>query len=219
VVGRTILVNRLRWHLHELDPALQVPSRGLRRYCVIDDLAERLADVEGLVARIARELLTRCRELTVRINSLERELRDRVRVLAPSLLAVPGCGVLGAAAIVGETAGAQRFRSKDAYARFTGTAPIPVWSGSTSGKVRLNLGGNRTLNCALHMIAVTQVRGVGPGKAYVDKLLAAGKIRTEAIRLLRRQLSDVVFRALLVDERAEVKRAENLVEDHHSQAA
>jgi hypothetical protein len=58
-----------------------------------------------------------------------------------------------------------RFRSKDAYARFIGTAPIPVWSGNSRGKVRLNRGGNRTPNCALHMIAVTQVRGVGPGKA------------------------------------------------------
>jgi hypothetical protein len=79
--------------------------------------------------------------------------------------------VLGAAAIVGETA-ARRFRSRAAFARFTGTAPIPVWSGDTSGKVRLNRGGNRRVNCALHMIAVTQARGIGPGKDYLDKTLA-----------------------------------------------
>ena len=101
VVQRTELVNRLRWHLHELDPALQIPSRGLRRYHVIDDLAARLGEYDGLVARIAREMTTRCRELTAQINSLERELRDRVRVLAPSLLAIPGCGVLSAAVILG----------------------------------------------------------------------------------------------------------------------
>lgn len=200
VAQRTELVNRLRWHLHELDPSLQVPSRGLRRYRVMTELAEALASFEGVVARIARELVARCRELTAQINDLERELRDRVRTLAPSLLAIPGCGVLGAAVILGETAGANRFRSKDAYARFSGTAPIPVWSGATNGKVRLNRGGNRTLNCALHMIAVTQVRGIGPGKAYADKLMTAGKTRTEAIRLLRRRISDAVFRALLADE-------------------
>jgi len=102
--------------------------------------------------------------------------------------------------ILGETAGVGRFRSKDAYARFTGTAPIPVWSGDRRGKVRLNRGGNRTVNCALHMIAVTQIRGVGPGQAYVDKLIARGKTRTEAVRLLRRRLSDVVFRVLGADE-------------------
>jgi transposase len=200
VTERTVLCNRLRWHLHELDPGLQAPSRGLRRYCVLDDLAARLAAFDGVVARIAAELVARCRELTVAINSLERELRGLVRVLAPALLAVPGCGVLGAATIVGETAGARRFRSRDAFARFTGTAPIPVWSGNTAGKVRLNRGGNRRMNCALHMIAVTQARGIGRGKDYLDKTVARGKTRTEALRLLRRQLSDTVFTALLADE-------------------
>jgi transposase len=188
--------------LHELDPGLHVPSRGLRRYCVIDDLATRLAGVDGVVARLARRLLARCRDLTVEINQLEAELAVLVRSLAPSLLAVPGCGVLSAAVILGETAGAHRFKSKDAYARFTGTAPIPVWSGDSRGKVRLNRGGNRSVNCALHMIAVTQTRGIGPGKDYVDKVSARGKSRAEAIRLLRRQLSDAVFSALRASERA-----------------
>jgi transposase len=203
---RTRLVNRLRWHLHELDPELQIPSRGLRRFCVIDQLADALARVEGTVARIARDLLARCRDLTVQINALEKELRELVRTLAPSLLAIPGCGVLGAAMILGETAGAARFRSKHAYARFTGTAPIPVWSGNTV-RVRLNRGGNRTINTALHMIAVTQVRGVGSGKSYVDSLLSKGKTRTEALRLLRRRLSDRVFAALLADEKQVSQRA------------
>ena len=173
VVERTMLCNRLRWHLHELDPELEVPSRGLRRYKVIDQLAAHLAGVDGTVAQIARELLARCRELTVRINQLERDLRDLVQVLAPGLVAIPGCGVLAAATILGETAGATRFRSRHAFARFNGTAPIPVWSGN-SVRVRLNRGGNRTVNWALHMIAVTQARGVGRA-AYVERLLAGGK--------------------------------------------
>ncbi|WP_261555682.1 transposase [Frankia tisae] len=198
---RTRAVNRLRWHLHELDPSLHVPSRGLRRYNVMDDLADRLRIHRGLVARLARELVDRIRDLTRTINGLEAELRILVRELAPSLLAVPGCGVLGAAMILGETAGVHRFRDKDAYARLTGTAPIPVWSGNSSGKVRLNRGGNRTINTALHMIAVTQIRGVGPGKDYVDRQLARGKTRTEAVRLLRRRLSEVVFTALRADAR------------------
>jgi transposase len=197
---RTRVANRLRWHLHELDPVLLVPSRGLRRYKVLDELAARLAGLDGTVARLARRLLARCRELTVEINALEAELRPLVHRLAPTLLAVPGCGVLGAAMILGETAGVGRFRSKDAYARFTGTAPIPVWSGDRRGKVRLNRGGNRTINTALHMIAVTQIRGLGPGQAYVERLMARGKTRTEAVRLLRRRLSDVVFTALRADE-------------------
>ena len=201
VAQRTRVQNQLRWHLHELDPELHVPSRGLRRYCVIDDLLHRLADRPGVVARLTRALLERCRELTGQINALEAELKALVGRLAPSLLALPGCGVLGAAMILGETAGVHRFRNKDAYARFTGTAPIPVWSGSNSrdGKVRLNRGGNRTINTALHMIAVTQIRGVGPGKDYVARLQASGKTSTEAVRLLRRRLSDAVFAALRAD--------------------
>ena len=86
-------------------------------------------------------------------------------------------------------------------ARFTGTAPIPVWSGTSTGKVRLNRGGNRTINTALHMIAVTQSRGYGPGRAYLDRLTGPGKGRTEAVRLLRRRLSDAVFSALRIEER------------------
>jgi transposase len=197
----TRMQNRLRWHLHELDPALRVRARGLRSYCVIDRLGEHLATVTGLVARLARELLHRCRELTMQLNALWRELRDLVKRLAPTVLAIPGCGVLSAAMILGETAGVHRFRSRDAYARFTGTAPIPVWSGNTAGKVRLNRGGNRTLNSALHMIAITQSRGIGPGAIYLDKLTTSGKTRTEAIRLLRRRLSDAVYTALRADQR------------------
>lgn len=157
---------------------------------------------DGVVARIARRLLERCQELTVQINDLEKELRLLVQTLAPSLLAIPGCGVLSAAVIVGETAGVHRLRDKDAFARFTATAPVPVWSGSTKGKVRLNRGGNRSLNCALHMIAVTQGRGVGPGRPYLDRQLAGGKDRVAALRLLRRRLSDVAFAALRTDLRA-----------------
>jgi transposase len=200
VAERTRIQNRLRWHLHELDPTLQVPGRGLRRYRVIDDLQAALEAFDGVVARLARELLMRCRQLTEQINALQAELRPLLQRLAPRLLALPGCGVLGAAMIVGETAGVRRFRNKDAYARFTGTAPIPVWSGRSDGKMRLNRGGNRTINTALHMIAVTQARGIGPGKTYLDKLTTVGKTRTEALRLLRRRLSDAVFAALRADQ-------------------
>jgi len=199
VEERARVVNRLRWHLHELDPSLEIPTRGLRRYCIQDQLEAWLAPLDGVVARIARELLVRIRQLTRQANELEREITLLVRELAPSLLQLPGCAALCAATIVGQTAGAARFRSAAAYARFTGTAPIPIWSGHP--RVRLNRGGNRTINTTLHLIAVTQARGVGPGHAYVQRILARGKTRTEAMRLLRRRLSDAAYRALLTDER------------------
>nr|AIU93564.1 hypothetical protein LRS1606.130 [Rhodococcus sp. NS1] len=163
----------------------------------MDELADRIMEFTGVVAQIAGELLQRCRQMTRRIDDLEQQIRDRIRVLAPSLLTIPGCGVLSAAVIIGETAGAHRFRSKDAYAKFNGTAPIPVWSAHE--RVRRGRGGNRAVNAALHAIAITQVARGGAGKDYVAKLQAAGKTRREALRLLRRRISDRVFRVLRAD--------------------
>ncbi|HEU0089794.1 MAG TPA: transposase, partial [Pseudonocardiaceae bacterium] len=111
-------------------------------------------------------------------------------------------GALGGGDPGQDRPGAHRFRSQHAYARFTATAPLPVWSGNTSGTVRLNRGGNRAVNCALHRIAITPTRGIGPGKPSGDKLLASGKTRTEAPRLLRHRLSDAAYHALLTDEQA-----------------
>jgi transposase len=195
---RTRMQARLRWHLHELFPGLVIPSRSLRRQRIFTELETRLDGVEGTVARIARELLVAIANLTKRANELEREITVLVREIAPSLLALPGCGALSAAKIVGEAASASRFKSRAAFARWNGTAPIPVWSGSTN--FRLNRGGNRQVNAALHRIAVTQGRGIGSGRAYMDTRITRGDSKKEAIRMLRRRLSDEVFRRLLLDE-------------------
>lgn len=161
-------------------PELEVRSRGLRNLCTFDALEAALEGRSGILVDITLDMVTECRLLTVRNRQLESRLQLLVRDLAPHLTAIPGCGVLSAAAILGETAGAARFKSKDAFARFNGTAPIPVWS-SHKVRVRLNRGGNRTVNCALHMIAVTQTRGQGEGAAYYAKQLAAEKTPKEAL--------------------------------------
>jgi transposase len=108
---RTRMQSRLRWHVHELFPGLEIAPKSLGRLRVIAALDRRLHKVDGTVAAIARELLGRIRDLTVRINELQREITQLVRPLAPSLLAMPGCGPLSAAKILGEVAGAARFRS------------------------------------------------------------------------------------------------------------
>lgn len=200
VMQRTRACSQLRWHLHELDPDLPVPTRSLRQANTRARVQDFLDSQVGVVARLARALLARIGDLSVEITAIEKELKALVTAQAPTLLAVPGCGVLSAAVIIGETAGVHRFRDKDAFARFTGTAPVPVWSGSSAGKVRLNRGGNRQMNYALHMIAVTQARGIGPGRAYLLKQQGRGKDRTAAVRLLRRRLSDTVFTALRADQ-------------------
>jgi transposase len=195
---RTRFLNRLRWHLHELEPGLEIGERSLIRYCVMDRVALLLGRHTGLVAEIASEELVRIRELTLKVNSLERRLEMLVRRLAPSLVQLYGCGVLCAAKVLAETADVSRFGSRGAFAMNNGTAPIPVWSGNTV-RHRLNRGGNRQLNSALHIIAVIQSRDRGLGRDYFEKRRAAGNTKREAFRALRRRISDEVYRRLWRD--------------------
>ena len=201
VKERTAIENRLRWHLHELSPGVEPAGRALDRAHVLAALEADLAGRPGIVARIARELVLAIRELTRRITALERELEGRVRVLAPHTLALQGCGSLGAAKAIGEAAGVLRFRSCAAFARHNGSAPIPVWSGN-SDRHRLNRGGNRQLNLVLHRIAITQIRLGGPGRVYFEHRLASGDTRREALRALKRRISDELFRRRRTDEAA-----------------
>jgi transposase len=164
----------------------------------IDEIIERLADFDGLVARLALESATSIRDLVGRVNNLEREIKQLVKNLAPTLLARPGVGVLTAAKIVGETADVTRFKSKDAFARHNGTAPLPVWSGNRE-RFRLSRTGNRQLNCAIHRIAITQGRCHPEARTFIERRIALGNTRTEALRAFKRRLSDVVFRDLMTD--------------------
>ena len=208
---RTRAINRLRWHLHELDPDWDPGPRTLTRKKTITAVTGRLAGMDGLVARLAKDLAGRIETLTADINALEKEIRVLVRQLAPSLLALRGVAGLTAAKIVGETAGAGRFKSKDAYARHNGTAPLPVWSANKT-RHRLSRTGNRQLNCAIHRIAVTQIRCHPQAQAFMKRRIADGDSKPEASRALKRRLSDKVYQALLAD-------AANMVSTHVRQAA
>jgi transposase len=201
VAERTRHQNQLRWHLHELDPELVIPAGALDRYRILAGLEQRFAASEAVVAQITVRLVQRCGELTRSINDLEAQITQLVTPLAAALLDLRGCGALTAAKLIGETADIRRFRTPSAFAMFNGTAPIPVWSANTT-RHRLNRGGNRQVNAALHRILVTQLRDRGPARAYVERRMASGNTKTEAIRALRRQLSDVIYRRLLEDSRA-----------------
>jgi transposase len=203
---RTRIISRLRWHLHELDPGNEPAARTLNHPRNLARLAERLAGVDGTVARIARDLVDRCRALTTEINRFEQEIAALVQQLAPSLLAICGCGALTAAKILGETAGIDRFKSPDAYARHNGTAPLPVWS-SNRARHRLSRSGNRQLNASLHRIALTQARLHPGAQALIARRRAKGDGGLEALRVLKRRLSDVVYRAPKADATLELALA------------
>jgi transposase len=202
VKHRTATINRLLWRVHELDPAMAPPKASLDRRVRQQELADRLADLPGIVAELARDELADVIDLTARINDLERRISDLVATAAPTLLTMPGVGALTAAKIVGEAAGVTRFKSEAAFARHAGIAPIPVWSGNTAGRVRLTRSGNRQLNAAIHRIAVTQIRLDGLGKTYYEKKRAQGMSTPEALRCLKRRLARIVFNHLITDHAA-----------------
>jgi transposase len=202
VKRRTATINQLLWRVHELDPAWAPKPRSLDLAKHQRILATRLADVPGIVAELAREELAEVIEYTAKINAYAKRIEALAATLAPTLMAMPGVGALTAGKIVGEAAGVARFKSEAAFARHAGIAPIPVWSGSTKGRVRLTRSGNRQLNAAIHRIAVTQIRLEGLGKTYYEKKKAEGMSTPEALRCLKRRLARIVFNHLTTDQAA-----------------
>jgi transposase len=187
---------RLRWHLHQLEATLTVAPGALDRVVQLERVGRWLARREQSVqVRIARDLVGRCRSLGHAIAQLEREIATLATETVPALLELPGCGPLTAAKLLCEIGPIERFQTDGQLARHGGVAPLEASSGRTR-RHRLDRGGNRQLNCALHRIAITQGRVHAPARAYLDRKQAEGKSRREAIRCLKRQLVRVVFNTL-----------------------
>ena len=196
---RTALINDLRWQLHDLDPAFEIPARRLASPGWQQKVARKLARLGNSVrVRIARDELKRIRELTIATNQLYRELATLVSAYRPALLWLPGCGVLCAAKAIGETAGAQRFATASKYARITASAPVPASSGNHT-RYRLDHGGNRQLHAVLYRIAITQISHHPPARDYYQRKLAEGKTKCEAIRCLKRQIATTLWKLLQPD--------------------
>jgi transposase len=193
---RTRLAKRLRWLLHDLDPALEPADRTLSQLGTIRRVDRRLARPERTIAvRICREHLARLRDLTRRIDALKAELAPLVRRHAPALLTLPGCGTIVAARIIAEVANVARFRTDAQLALYAGVAPLDASSGKQQ-RHRLNRTGNRQLNHAIHIIAVTQARIHPPARDYLARRKAHGKTSKEALRAFKRLLIRRVFTLL-----------------------
>jgi transposase len=196
VTARTEDQQRLRWHLHDLWPELEIPSGALDTGKWLGKLSRRLARAEQTTrVRVARDLVRQIAARTSRIRELESELAPLVSAYAPQLLAERGCGVLTAAKLIGEIAGAERFGTDAKLARTSGTAPIPASTGKTN-RHRLDRGGNRQLNCALHRLAVNKANWEPATAAYLERKRAEGKSRKEALRCLKRHLARRVWKLL-----------------------
>jgi transposase len=199
VADRTRLINQLHAQMLQLDPCYGERSGPLTqaagvRYCQdfapphTDSLVQaRLLIVRQLAARITA-LMTEIKELTAR-------LEQRVAALGTPLCALRGVGPVVAARLLGELGSTPRVHSAAALAALAGIAPIAVSSGGRHGH-RVNCGGNRQLNRAIHVIALTQRRCEPLARAYYDKKRAEGKTARAAMRCLKRRLVDVLFRLL-----------------------
>jgi transposase len=196
IAARTSDQQRLRWHLHDLWAELDIPAGALDTNKWLGKISRRLASAQQTArVRIARELVRQITAQTTRIRELESELAALVKSYAPPLLAERGCGPLTAAKLIGEIAGVGRFATDAKLARTSGSAPIPASSGN-SNRHRLDRGGNRQLNCALHRLAVNKGTWDPDAAAYLARKQAEGKSRKEALRCLKRFLARRVWQLL-----------------------
>lgn len=194
VVAETTRVrNRLHADLVVLMPGYQGTAKNLVALRSQQAVRQRLRGLAGIQVELARGRLARLRALDREARALQ--ARAAQLVGPHPLLALPGVGVLTAAKLIAETGDVGRFRSADAFAMLAGVAPIPASSGQVQ-RMRLNRGGNRQLNRALHTIALVQAVHHPPAKAYLARKAAEHKSAKEAVRALKRQIVRTVFRLL-----------------------
>ena len=148
--------------------------------------------------RVALELVVDLERVDQRKKEANKELVGLVKATGTRLLELHGIGPCGAARLLVEVGDITRFPTKGHFASWTGTAPIDASSGENI-RHRLSRGGNRQINKALHMMAVVQLRNATEGRAYYDRKVAAGKTPNEAMRCLKRRLSDLVYKTMLND--------------------
>jgi transposase len=195
----TAALNELRALIVTCPPELRERLQGLSEARLLEACARLRpgsADSERAALALAlRSLAQRVRQLRRESDLLERELRKRVHTLAPQLLARRGVGPICAAALLVAWSEPGRVRSEAAFARLAGVAPIPASSGKTI-RYRLDRGGDRQLNRALHTIVLTRRRTDDQTKAYIARRLAEGKSEREAVRCLKRYLARSLFRML-----------------------
>lgn len=198
---RTRLVGRMHALLVELAPG------GIAKEINASDVDRFLAAVtpttptEQTRFDLAVELLDDIRRLDTQLKDSHRRIRVAVTASRTTVTDLFGIGPIIAAALIGYTGDITRFRDRDRYAAYNGTAPVEFSSGGRTVH-RLSQRGNRQLNHALHMAAICQLRQPhSAGRAYFDRKVAEGKTKKEALRALKRQISNAVYRQLILDAR------------------
>jgi len=196
---RNIVVSRLHAALANLSPG------GISKELNASDAVRLLNDFEPITAveqtryDLAHELLDDVERLDVQLKESHRRIKTAVKVSGTTLTELYGVGPILACELIGYTGDVHRFTTRDQFASYAGVAPIELSSG---GRIvhRLSRRGNRQLNHAIHMVAICQIRQKdSEGRIYFEKKVAEGKTKREAIRSLKRHVSNAVYRQLLID--------------------
>jgi transposase len=199
--ARTVTINRLHRLLVELVPG------GAKKALTARQARALLTDVPaGEVVRetrrqLAAELVDELEVIDARIKAAKKQLAALVAETGSGLMRLNGIGPSGAARLLGDIGDVSRFPTKAHFASWNGTAPLDASSGEQT-RHRLSRAGNRRINRALHIMAIVQLRHpTTNGRRYYDRRVAEGKTPMEAMRALKRRLSDVVFRQLVNDQK------------------
>ncbi|WP_091184172.1 IS110 family RNA-guided transposase [Microlunatus flavus] len=199
VAERTATANRVHVDLLWLHPGYQDRLQHLTTRTDLRAAEALLGDDTSVRATITRGRLRRMVELNDQIEELKTQIDALVAASGSSLTQIYGVGPLVAATILGRVGDARRYPTRHHFATANGTAPIPASSGRTV-RHRLNRCGDRQLNRVLYVMAITQLRGDTEGRAYYQRKRAEGKTSREALRCLKRRLSDLIYRTLRADQ-------------------
>ncbi|MFD6057798.1 transposase [Rhodococcus wratislaviensis] len=198
-LGPTWLVNQLHAVLRELFPG------GIERDFATEDAATQLTRLRSETAadamrqKIALEIVGDLRRIRFQIDDLTTRIKTELAASGTQLAKIPGVGTVTAARILARTGNPTRFANEAAYASYTGTAPVEVASGDKQ-RHRLSRSGDRTLNSAIHIVAVTQAgTPSSDGYAYHQRKMAEGKTSREAMRCLKRQVAKRLWRTICAD--------------------
>jgi transposase len=206
VAERTRALNRLHGLLRDLLPGGVAGRLSAPRAARILRGIRPQGSSSSIRRRLASEVLRDIRTLDRKIADLSGRIEAEVEASGTTLTEIFGIGPILAAKIIGAVGDVARFPTKAHFASYCGTAPVEASSGEVV-RHRLSLAGNRHLNNALHMVAVCQARSDARGGAYYRKKIAEGKSRKEALRCLKRRISDAVFKSLVADSRAPSRSA------------
>ena len=196
---RNIVVSRLHAALANLSPG------GISKELNASDAIRLLNDLEPITAveqtryDLAHELLDDVERLDAQLKESHGRIKTAVQASGTSLTELYGVGPILACELIGYTGDVRRFTTRDQFASYAGVAPVERSSG---GRIyfRLSRRGNRQLNHAIHMVAICQIRQKdSEGRVYFEKKVAEGKTKREAIRSLKRHVSNAVYRRLLID--------------------